>query len=92
MIGLCVFAILQAPALRAPDRTIAPELDAACRDALVESPAARPTARALAERVQAYLDGDRDLARRRELATEALAAAQAALAAGGDDGSAEIFA
>ena len=31
-----------------------------------------PTARQLADAIQAYLDGDRDVARRRELADEAM--------------------
>jgi serine/threonine-protein kinase len=70
------------PAKRRPERAIAPELDAVCEQALAEDPAARPSARVLAERVQAYLDGDRDLEHRRKLAAEHLAAARAALAAG----------
>jgi eukaryotic-like serine/threonine-protein kinase len=70
-----------APASRV-DRAIAPELDAACVAALAESPAARPSARVLADRVQRYLDGDRDGERRRALATEQLAIAKALLATG----------
>ena len=65
------------PAQRRPDRAIAPELDAACTDALAGDPTARPSARSLAERVQSYLDGDRDLERRRALAAEHLARARA---------------
>ncbi|HTR51725.1 MAG TPA: serine/threonine-protein kinase [Kofleriaceae bacterium] len=42
----------------------------------------RPTARELAERVERYLDGDRDLALRKSLAASHVAAAHAALAAG----------
>jgi serine/threonine-protein kinase len=68
------------PARRAPDRGIAPELDALCVAALAEEPAERPTARAVAERIQRYLDGDRDLEQRRTLAAEQLALARAALA------------
>jgi serine/threonine-protein kinase len=68
------------PAQRRPDRAIAPELDALCVEALAANPSARPSARALAERVQHYLDGDRDLARRRALAAEQLARAHAAVA------------
>ncbi|HSD89619.1 MAG TPA: serine/threonine-protein kinase [Kofleriaceae bacterium] len=68
------------PAVRKPDRAVAPELDAACIAALAEDPANRPTARELAERIQSYLDGDRDLERRRNLAREQLARARAALA------------
>jgi len=69
-----------APAQRRPDRPIAPELDAACTAALAADPSLRPTARELADRVQRYLDGDRDLERRRALAAEHLAHAKQALA------------
>ncbi|HEY5948646.1 MAG TPA: serine/threonine-protein kinase [Kofleriaceae bacterium] len=68
------------PARRKPQRTIAPELDAVCVAALAEDPNARPTARELAERIQRYLDGDRDLERRRLVAAEQLALAREALA------------
>ena len=44
--------------------------------------AARPTARQVAERIQRYLDGDRDLERRRALGHEQVFAAHAALTAG----------
>jgi eukaryotic-like serine/threonine-protein kinase len=70
------------PSKRAPARNIAPELDAACLAALAEEPARRPTARVLATRVQASLDGDRDLDRRRALAAESLAEARSREAAG----------
>jgi serine/threonine-protein kinase len=64
------------PSAVAPD--IAPELDDICAHATAADRAARlPTARALADRIQAYLDGDRDLARRRELATELSSACSA---------------
>jgi len=72
----------QAPADRISDRDIAPELDAACIAALAEDPGARPTARALADRVQHYLDGDRDVERRRVLAGDLLVTARAALESG----------
>jgi serine/threonine-protein kinase len=45
-------------------------------------PTSRPIARKVAERVQAYLDGDRDIARRRDMSVELLWSARAAL----DDG------
>jgi serine/threonine-protein kinase len=70
------------PAHRRPERNVPPELDAACREALAKEPAKRPTARALADRIQSYLDGDRDVERRRALALEELAAARAAHANG----------
>ena len=68
------------PAAAAPDRGIPPELDQLCIEALAMAPERRPSARALAERVQAYLDGDRDLERRRAMAVELIATARAELA------------
>ena len=68
-----------APSTRAPDRNIAPELDAVCFAALAEDPKERPTARQVADKLQAFLDGDRDLERRRELAREQIAAAKVAM-------------
>ena len=73
---------IEAPAKRVPDRAIAPELDALCVAALAQTPADRPSAKALASQVQGFLDGDRDTAARRELARALLAKAQVALAAG----------
>jgi serine/threonine-protein kinase len=70
------------PAARRPDRAIAPELDALCTAALAADPDARPSARALAEGLQRYLDGDRDLEQRRRLVDDHLAAARRARAAG----------
>ncbi|HEY1814083.1 MAG TPA: serine/threonine-protein kinase [Kofleriaceae bacterium] len=68
------------------EHPIAPELDGACFDALAEDPKQRPTARELATRIQAYLDGDRDHERRRQLAREQLDAAQRALESTDDTG------
>jgi len=73
---------LVSPAARRPDRAIAPELDAICRAALAPQPVDRPSARQLADRLRSYLDGDRDLAQRRQLAAEQLATARAAFASG----------
>jgi len=70
------------PLARRPDRAIAPELDAICMAAMAEDAVDRPTARGLADAIQRYLDGDRDVARRRALAAEQLAAARAAVAGG----------
>jgi eukaryotic-like serine/threonine-protein kinase len=81
-IGRTLSTPQDSPARRRPDRSIPPELDAACVAALAEEPAERPTVRELGDRVQAYLDGDRDLERRRDLAAQQLAAATAALATG----------
>ena len=89
-IGRTLSTPQDSPARRRPDRGIPPELDAACVAALADAPEERPTARGLADRVQAYLDGDRDLERRRDLASHQLAAATAALAS--DDPDARITA
>ncbi len=62
---------------------LAPELDALCRRATASDRADRiPSARALGEAVQRYLDGDRDLAMRRELARHHLELARRARDAG----------
>jgi serine/threonine-protein kinase len=56
-----------------------PELDAACAQATAADPGARhASARALGDAVQAFLDGDRDLQRRRTLAAAHAATAIAA--------------
>jgi eukaryotic-like serine/threonine-protein kinase len=69
-----------APTRRVAERRqIPPELDGVCFDALAEEPDQRPTARELADRVQAYLDGDRDIERRRALAAAQLSAAREAM-------------
>ena len=70
----------ESPAERRPDRLIAPELDEICVAAQAEEPSERPTAHDMAERLRRYVDGDRDLERRRALADEQLVAARAALA------------
>ncbi len=72
--------------VRSPDRSIPPELDELCVKATHASREMRiQTARELGDRVQRFLDGDRDLATRKQLASVHLAKAQAAFAAG-DDG------
>ena len=71
------------PSVRAPERVIPPELDELCVRATEAERAHRiASARELGDRVQQFLDGDRDLAMRRQLASEHLANAQAAFAAG----------
>ena len=67
------------PASRAPGRGIAPELDELCVEALAAEPEQRPTARELGDRIQQYLDGDRDIERRRVLATQLVIEGRAAL-------------
>ncbi len=66
------------PAARFPDLAIPPELDLLCASALAMDGSARPSARQIAERIQAYLDGDRDLARRKDVAREQLLRARGA--------------
>ncbi len=71
------------PSRRAIDRVVPPELDAICvRATAVERADRFPTARAMSEAVQEFLDGDRDFVLRRELARTELQTARAALAAG----------
>ncbi len=65
------------PSVRAPDRDLPPELDAVVV-AAVGPLAQRPTARALADQIERFLDGDRDLAQRTKLAAAHLATATAA--------------
>jgi hypothetical protein len=73
------------PSARTPDRVIAPELDELCVQATMIEPDKRiQRARELGDRVQRYLDGDRDVAARQKLAAEHLARANAAFAAGDD--------
>ena len=69
--------------VRAPGREIPPELDAICVRATASERGARfATARELGEAVQRFLDGNRDLALRAQLARDELTAARTALAAG----------
>jgi eukaryotic-like serine/threonine-protein kinase len=70
-------------ATRAPGRDVPPELEAICvRATRLEAGERFASARELCAAVEGYLDGDRDLARRRELAdAHAAAAATAADAA-----------
>lgn len=59
------------PSRRFPELDIPPELDAACASATRASRDERTaSARQLADSVQRFLDGDRDLQRRRELARD----------------------
>jgi serine/threonine-protein kinase len=65
------------PSTKSPDVPL--ELDDLCARATAGDRAKRPSAGELGDKIQAYLDGDRDLARRKELAEEMAAAARAAL-------------
>jgi serine/threonine-protein kinase len=59
------------PSVRSPRLDVPPELDAVCVRATQRTAEDRyGTARELVDAVERYLDGDRDLARRRELARE----------------------
>jgi tRNA A-37 threonylcarbamoyl transferase component Bud32 len=74
--------VTEGPAQRRPDRNIAPELDAMCTGALATKAAQRPSVKELVERLQGYLDGDRDVERRRELAASFVRRARDAMATG----------
>jgi len=74
--------IERGPAQRCPERNVPPELDELCTSALATRAPERPSAAALADRLQGYLDGDRDVERRRELARTFVTRAQAALGSG----------
>jgi eukaryotic-like serine/threonine-protein kinase len=74
------------PSVRAPDREVAPELDEICVKATIAARANRmQTARELGERVERFLDGDRDLALRRNLARDHLDRARAAFASDSEE-------
>jgi serine/threonine-protein kinase len=75
-------ATITSPAARRPVRGIAPELDALCTAMLVADPALRPTARRCADSIEEFLDGDRDLERRRTMAIDLAWQARAAYEAG----------
>ncbi|HEY5933997.1 MAG TPA: serine/threonine-protein kinase [Kofleriaceae bacterium] len=69
------------PSARRPDSP--PELDVICERAIKIDPGSRfPSARALGDAVQAFLDGDRDVAMRRTLARQHITEAREALALG----------
>ncbi len=71
------------PSVRAPDREIPPELDRLCVQATQVDPQFRfDTARQLGDAVQQFLDGNRDVALRRELARSEMASARQALSRG----------
>jgi len=79
------------PARRAPDRRIPIDLDAVCMVALHAQPDRRPSVRELADRIQAYLDGEGDIERRRKRAQEHLAIARTTLDSGDADLRAEAI-
>jgi serine/threonine-protein kinase len=71
------------PSRRYPEIDVPPELETAIVQATAFHPAERfASTRELAEAVERYLDGDRDVARRRELASQHLARAERAIERG----------
>jgi serine/threonine protein kinase len=71
------------PSARAPGLNVPPELDAICQKATALSVAERyPSARDLYNALSRYLEGDRDLARRRQLAAELASRTRSALQTG----------
>ncbi len=70
------------PSVRAPAREVPPELEAICVKATATVPSDRYlTAREMNDAIERYLDGDRDLQHRREMAIEHARAAERAAAA-----------
>ena len=67
------------PAKRPPDRAVPPELDALCAVMVSRDPTLRPTARRVADQVENFLDGDRDVARRKTMADDLIWTARAAI-------------
>ncbi|MGK3986847.1 serine/threonine-protein kinase [Sorangium sp. So ce136] len=73
--------------VRAPEREVPPELDAICVRATRREPAERfPTARALYEAVERFLDGDKDVELRRGLAARHAGLAEERIAKALDGG------
>ena len=82
-----IAATIAAPYLKPSERIgdIPPELDALCVRATRAERDQRPSARELADSLQNFLDGDRDVAARRELAEVHVERARAAMAGAGDE-------
>ncbi len=70
------------PSTRANATDVPPELEALCVDATRANRDERPTAREVATRIEQYLDGDRDLALRKQVAASHATIARDALASG----------
>jgi len=82
-IALALGGVDARPSARAKDRDVLPELDVICLAAtMVDRRDRYASARELAEAVERFLDGDRDVALRKELAQAELSDARAALARG----------
>ena len=83
-VGMAFETVIARPSTRRADAP--PELDAICELATALDRASRfATARALGNAVQSFLDGDRDIAVRKELAVAHIADAHAAIARGDDE-------
>jgi serine/threonine-protein kinase len=76
-----VFAPVDArPSVRTPYRNVAPELETICVKAVEPDPADRyPSARAMQEAINRYLEGDREIEQRRQLAAQHMTTARIAL-------------
>src|SRR5690606_27114958 len=70
------------PAMRRPDRNVPPELDLLCLQMLASKVSTRPSARRCAEQIEEFLDGDRDVARRKMMAHDLVGIARDAAAEG----------
>ncbi len=69
------------PSVRAPGREVPPELEAICVQATAQDPGERfPSARAMVDAVERYLDGERNQELRKEMAQQAATSAQEAVA------------
>ena len=78
VLGATMTLVEGSPRQRKPD--VPPELDALCRRATHQDPAQRlASAGDLVRAIEAFLDGDRDVVRRREMAAEITRAAAASL-------------
>lgn len=65
--------------VRAPERHVPPELEAICLKAMANDPDDRyASAREMSEQIETYLEGDRDVVRRREQAAEHVTRARGA--------------
>jgi serine/threonine-protein kinase len=67
---------------RRPGADVPPELDELCLRCLDSDPSKRPSVKQLSERLEGYLDGDRDVERRRELAASYVKRAREAIVSG----------
>jgi serine/threonine-protein kinase len=70
------------PSQRRPSADVPPELDELCSRCLETDPSKRPSVKQLSERLEGYLDGDRDVERRRDLAATYVKRAREAIISG----------